>query len=281
MHRPHSRAPSPTSSETPDVSLSALLTAAQGEGPEADAALEELLTSLCGIVRRSALHHARGLADVSDVAADVTQETLIGLAKGVRGCRATTDAEVVAWARVATRNAYIDMFRSPGSGLAARLLADELVHDMHHFAALTGADMPQRNSPAMTVLLRVLMEAYGDAVESTGELFWWRLIMSLEWTEIAAKFSTTAAGAKRRFQRAQEALRRSVLSRVEELPAAERVEVVALLQRFGYAESLTATANEGEGQQRVASSSAPADTRASGAMSSQCGRSLSFDEAAA
>lgn len=220
--------------------LHALLVAAQAEGPTADAALEDLLTALCDPIRRSATHHARGLVDVHEVAADLTQETLIGLAKGIRGCRARTDAEVVAWARAATRNAYIDMFRSPASGLAARLLAVELVDEIGQTATLSGDPAPHPNSPAMASLLRVVMDAYGDAVESTGEMFWWRLIMSLEWSEIAVKLSTTTAGAKRRFQRAQETLRQAVVTRVGALPAPERAEVVALLARFGYAEALEA-----------------------------------------
>jgi RNA polymerase sigma factor (sigma-70 family) len=226
------------------ISVHALMVRARGIGDAADQALEDFLTALCPPLRQFARGRVRGWADANDVAEDVVQEALIRIAKAVRECRAETDAQVLGWARTTARHALIDMYRSPGSGLAARQLAQELIDDMAGYAATQGEEAPDRSSPALASLLKVVMAAYGDAVEATGELFWWRLIMGLEWSEIAERFSTSAAGAKRRFQRAQETLRREVVRRVDLLPAAERHEVLALLTRFGYAESLAEPASE-------------------------------------
>ena len=214
-----------------------LLVVARGDGAMADGALEDLLTALCAPIRRLATSRLRGCADAPDVVEDVVQETLIRLAGAVRSCRATTDAAVVGWACATARHTLIDMYRSPGTGLAARQLAQELLEDVVQYEQRHGGDESVVGSPAMISLLGVMMAAYNDAVESTGELFWWRLIMGLEWTEIGEKLSTTAAGAKRRFQRAQDTLRREVMRRVAVLPDGERADVLALLGRFGYAEA--------------------------------------------
>lgn len=240
-----------------------LLAAARGYGAVADAALEDLLTALCDPIRRYAAGCLRKRVDAGDIVEDVVQETLIRLAKGIRVCRATSDGQVLSWARTTAHHALIDMYRSPSSGLAAQQLAQELVEEIQEHALWRGEAAPAPSSPAMAQLIAVVMAAYNDAVEATGELFWWRLIMGLEWTEIAAKFSTSAAGAKRRFQRAQDTLRREVIRRVDALPAPERADVLALLTRFGYAESLMADAVDGGGppaaESGVASDRTPAE----------------------
>lgn len=210
-----------------------LLIHARGVGVEADHALEDLLTALCEPVRRFALARLRRCVDAVDIAEDLVQETLIRLARSVRSCRAETDAEVLGWARTAARHALIDMYRSPSTGLAAREMAQLFLEE------ITSQDCEPSSvsSSDVQALLRVVMEAYNDAVIATGELIWWRLIMGLEWTEIGPKFSTTAAGAKRRFQRAQDTLRREVMRRIGTLPETERTRVLALLTRFGYAQA--------------------------------------------
>lgn len=230
--------PGEVAGKVSDARFLPFLVAARGHGTAADAALENLLTALCGPIRRFAAGELRGHIDAGDIVEDLVQETLIRLAAAVRSCRATSDGEIVSWARTTARRALIDMYRSPSSGLAARQFAQELVEEMTEFATTQNQDVAALNSPVMSCLLTIMMGAYNDAVETTGELLWWRLIMGLEWTEIALKFSTSAAGAKRRFQRAQDTLRREVMRRVGALPVCERGEVLALLARFGYAESL-------------------------------------------
>jgi RNA polymerase sigma factor (sigma-70 family) len=218
--------------DRPSRRYHALLVAAQGYGDEADEALEDFLTVLCGPLRRYALARLCEHHDAGDAAEDVVQETLIRIAKGVRACTAATDGQVWAWTRAIAKNIIIDFLRAPSSGSAAQELAQERHEEIcRNYACVTEID--ELRSPALTSLLGLVMTAYGDVLESTAELFWLRLIMGLEWTEIGPLLSTSASGAKRRFQRAQASMQRDVLERVALLPSKEQASVRRFLARFG------------------------------------------------
>lgn len=217
---------------SPGILYASLLAVAKGHGDLADAALEDLLTLLCKPIRSFAAFRLRHSVDGTDMAEDVVQETLIRIAKAIRSCNAVCDAQVLAWVRATARNTLTDMYRSPASGIAARQMAQDYCDDMKESAKDWGGIASAPSTPAMACLLTLVMASYEDALQSTGELIWWRLIGGLEWGEIAVKFGTTAPAAKRRFQRAQQALHRDVLSRVRELPDSEREGVECLLRSF-------------------------------------------------
>lgn len=80
---------------------------------------------------------------------------------------------------------------------------------------------------------RLLLEAQSVLSEGTQEVIRRRLIYSESWEEAGRAAGTTAGGAKRRWQRAQERLRREVLQRARALPEQMRREV---LRRLGVAE---------------------------------------------
>lgn len=224
-----------TDSGREPATLSSLLRAAQAEDPAAPQALETLLTQLHPMLIRFLAPNLRAWRDAADIVADVAQETLVRLAMGYSGCAATTDRAVRAWAFTVARHTLIDLLRSPSSGLMARefsVCLDEVqaadVVDRDIPRHVTSHEADDATAPR-TILLRLAVEVYNDAAAETGELLWWRLIMGAEWSDVAAELGTTAAGAKRRFQRAQATLERQLLERVASLPAAQRERVQALI----------------------------------------------------
>jgi RNA polymerase sigma factor (sigma-70 family) len=184
---------------------------------------------------------ARRLAsfrDGPDAAADAAQETMLRIANGLDGCRATNDRELVAWMLVVARRTLIDMYRSPSSGLAARSLAVELDDALN-----ASEDRDTSADPTCTprgTLLALAMEAYDALSAQTAELLWWRLIKGAEWSEVAEQMATSPTGAKRRFQRAQGALQRAVAELVSSLPSNQRPDIERLVASYA-ASSVTAT----------------------------------------
>jgi RNA polymerase sigma factor (sigma-70 family) len=216
----------------PEVSLIALLGRARSapDAAAADAALRRLIERLYPLAERFIARRLTRFRDADDIAADVAQESMVRVATAITTCRATTDRELVAWTLVTTQRTSVDMFRSPSSGLAARSLAVDLDEDLD--GEREDEDAEDDVSPRRT-LLRLASRAY-DAVESsTAELLWWRLIRDAEWSEVAEQMATTPAGAKRRYQRAQAALRRAVLESISRLPSDERDAVERLLSQYG------------------------------------------------
>jgi RNA polymerase sigma factor (sigma-70 family) len=114
--------------------LYALLVEAKRFGESADVALEDLLTDLCEPVRRFAVFRLRYHEDPGDMAEDVVQETLIRVAKAIRTCNAASDAQILAWVRTIARNAMTDMYRSPTTGMAAKLMAQDYHDEMKESA---------------------------------------------------------------------------------------------------------------------------------------------------
>lgn len=207
-----------------------LLMVARGYGDAADIALEDLLTLLYAPVKRYCRARLYDATDAGDVAADAAQETMIRVAKSLRTCTADTDRQVHNWALTIARRVIIDIYRSVPEGSATGHLAEEAFQ-----GALFGISMSESVgrrhslSDPMECLLHTVVDAYDDLSETTAELVWWRLIMGAEWIELGERFGTSATAARRRFQRAQEVMRREVLSRVRAYPPGLRHEVLALV----------------------------------------------------
>lgn len=233
-----SRTATPTRKATATATYMPLVTAARGEGEAADGALEKLLILLHAPIKRYAFAKVRRSPDADDLAADIAQDALIRIAKGVRACRAQSDGEVVTWAMTIAHRLVLDLVRSRQSGLQATYFADIAAQAMFGMTMEDSVGQRPEMEPAMELLLQLMADAYNGAIDSTGELIWWRLIISLDWREIGEQVQTTPAGAKRRFQRAMETLRLEVIRRVDALDEVDRMAVLALLARFGYAQAL-------------------------------------------
>ena len=198
---------------------------AQGGGHGAKSSLEQLLTELYRPIKRFAAARLSRFADAEEIAADVAQETLFHLARSYRQCTATTVGQLMQWALVSARRVLIDMLRSPGSGLAARTITVELSKVIVSETFQESIGGREEFSQTREAILRLAVEAYDQLPESAAALLWWRLIAGQDWTEIARIFGTTKSGAKRRFQRAQNALRRQVAVKMKSLPDSQRDEI--------------------------------------------------------
>lgn len=212
---------------------------------------EALMVKLYAVVWCYLTPRVTGWRDAPDVLADVVQETVVRLHLAYRTCRARNDGAVRAWACAVARHTFLEMLRSPGTGLMGRQFAaalDDVVRDAassrRRHSAQGAQDgglwqspeesagrRPEQSEPR-ELLLRLAVEAYDRAARDTGELLWWRLIVGAEWSEVATHLQTTAAGAKRRFQRAQIALEQQLLALVDALPAETRRPVRRLVDEY-------------------------------------------------
>jgi DNA-directed RNA polymerase specialized sigma24 family protein len=245
--------PAAISSESPVLpTVAHLLAAAQaGESTEVrEAALEAMLTCLHAPLLEFSLGRLRRCRDAADLAADVAQETLIRLAKSAATCRATTEAQVVAWALTVARHVLADYWRSPARRLAAAERAADTLAECADAGAIEdewralstsfeeSAGHPDAESRGAVILQRLAVEAL-DAYDATrsglAALCWTRLVAGAEWADAARDGGTTTDGLRRRWQRAQATLRRDVLRRVAALEAADRRAAEAFLSRCGVA----------------------------------------------
>jgi RNA polymerase sigma factor (sigma-70 family) len=199
----------------------------------AERALGALVERLFPLCERFLTRRLASFRDGPDAAADAAQETMVRIANGLDGCRATNDRELIAWMLVVARRTLIDLYRSPASGLAARALAAELDDALH--ATQEHDDTEETNRTARSTLLALAMQAYNALSAETAELLWWRLLRGAEWSEVAQQMGTSPTGAKRRFQRAQGALQRRVAQLVSGLPATQRADVERLVSGFSAA----------------------------------------------
>lgn len=194
-------------------------------------ALEQLLAALhVHAVRylEGWLHQSR---EWRELARDLAQDTLIRAARGLGTFRGTTDGEVVAWCIVIARNAGMDRLRAERDERTAENVRDEIdpwaVGQWGRYAE--GEDA----SVGLRVLVRLLGEVHGEEPEESQELLWRRLVQHDTWQQAGQALGVTEAGAKRRYQRAQERLRIAVLRKVVHLPPHELAAVSRWLERAG------------------------------------------------
>jgi RNA polymerase sigma factor (sigma-70 family) len=216
-----------------DAALSrAVALARAGDADALESALALLHPVICRFLAR---RFVSGL-DAYDFVADVAQDALIRIAKGLSACRATAPGEVRAWALKAARSAAIDYLRSPSSGLSLLKRAVQL--DGPAAEALLWSEWQRPDddpnaASAATVLCRLAVDAQNELSTAQVELIWSRLVDGASWAEIGQRFGTTAAGAKRRYQRAQKAVRKTVLAKVTGLSEPERTRLMRFLHQTG------------------------------------------------
>lgn len=206
---------------------------AREEGPRGEQALESLLEALYVPVKRFAKARLKRFGDAEEIAADVAQETLFHVARYHRTCTAVVEGQLMMWVLVTARRVMIDMLRSPGSGLAVRALCVELRRDNVSESFESSIGKRPEAAAAHELALGIAIEAYGYLPQTTAELLWDRLVGGAEWNSIATQYGTTYSAAKRRFQRAQGALRREVLRRIRLAPSLKRVQLEQWLASTG------------------------------------------------
>lgn len=191
----------------------------QRGGPlDTEAALDEVLRNLLPVLERYARWslHPRAAADAVD---DVVQRTAIRISRGIARCRADTEHQFLSWVLTVAKHVIHDfrqaerreeVFRHPSDDFDQA--AGQRAFDAWHHQWDEQLDDAERLLIEATALACAAMPT--DAVE----LIWHHVIEDASWEEAAKRLGTTAAGAKRRFQRAQRTLRRLILRWAKELP---------------------------------------------------------------
>lgn len=218
------------------------------EGDEC--ALERLLVEVYWPLKRFLLRRYTRMRDVDAFVDDAVQEALVRIADHIRECRARSHSGIIAWAITVARNVAADMRRTSAERIGALCVSVAPRHTAGadtssapsgpvDAASLPAAFAMWREAEAEQhwaddLLLRLVVEAQDSLPNDTVTIVWMRLIERASWDDVAASLGTTAAGAKRRFQRAQGAMARWVRTRVDELPSEERATVLARLDQFSH-----------------------------------------------
>lgn len=188
-------------------------------------ALERLLTALYIPVRKVTRRVLSTEDRDSDLPDDLTQDALLKILTHLSDCRAQSDLELLSWALTIARNTV----RSE-----VRLRTRSMHIPIEYMTAAAEArlfetrSVPVPPSPAFQRLLKIFLEAVDELPPSP------RLVLSLracderQWLDIAAELRTTPGGARRRYHRARDSLRKRVLEKLGDLP----IRTQRLVSRF-------------------------------------------------
>ncbi|MBK8059513.1 MAG: hypothetical protein IPK33_17145 [Gemmatimonadetes bacterium] len=211
------------------VDLTALLDSHRHGDDGDDAALERLLARLEPPLRRFLARRVRAMGRDLDFVQDAMQQSLVAIVLGLHGCRAQTDAELVAWALGVARNQLAELLRreGPWSDSLDDDQAPVVVGESFHTSAGQCDDV----DPGLDVLLGVVGRISAALPAKAAALLWMRLIADYEWHEVGAELGISAGAAKLRFQRMQVSLRAHVREQLSELPEPERRSAQAWLTR--------------------------------------------------
>lgn len=187
-----------------------------GDGP----ALDRLLRAVQTPVHRFLLARLAPRADANDVAGDLLQEVLIRAAAALPRCRFMSGERLVAWVLTIARHVLVDHHR------VERARREVVAHEALD-RAVEGASLARWRSDAgdhgrSELLEELAAAAMGGLPERTRELLRLRVQLGCTWKEVGAVLGTTEAGAKRRFQRAQVALRTRFRALLDAVPPARR-----------------------------------------------------------
>lgn len=211
--------------------LLALLEGARGGGEEV---LELLLDRLRPRVKRYLVGRLQSHPSTDALAEELTQDVLYRITVSIEDCRAETEQQLHSWIRTIARRRVIDRYRKrereldkrvwqEDQRLDGRLLIDELIDED---TELTSEDVTELDE----ILGALLWEAQAELSAGTRQTLRRRLLYGETWPQVGEVVGTSGAGAKRRYQRAQDRLRQEVLARIRELPAELRE---PLLERLG------------------------------------------------
>jgi len=219
----------------PDGTLVQSLARAQnGERSGAEALLISLYPAISRFLSRRFGRDTR----TAGIVEDLVQESMLRVAQQMDRCNAHADGQVVVWALTVARRVALEHFRNWRSGIALAAASIQLrpeflptpQEEANEHADLTG----ETEKPSVAVLLsRFAVEAQNELPEATMDVIWARLMEEASWREIGSRLGLTETAVKKRYQRAQDDVRRTVLDRVAHLPDPDRVRVEAYLNRIG------------------------------------------------
>lgn len=194
-------------------------------------ALAQLIRSVLPILVRCSRRWLQEHPDADDTAEDVAQVAALRIARGVDHCRATTDDQFVSWIVAVAKNVLRDELNASGRRIVVRRTDPDGKGSFTRYAfdewAHGWREPPCDAELTLTVLTDRALAALPD---ETARLVWSHVVEHAPWAAIAGLIHTTPAAAKRRFQRAQRALRRFVLDAALELPPDARANVLRALQ---------------------------------------------------
>lgn len=195
-----------------------------------EASLNRLLSKLRPEILAHLRTRLRSQPYTESIAEEVTQETLLRIAESIHDCRAQSVPEFKAWVRTIARRQAIDRFRRRAEEFDRRVW--ESADDPASRAGIEQTSAPDDGTGSVGLVLRqFLSEAYEALSPRTQEAVWRRLVLGESWAEIGEAIGTTEGGAKRRWQRALERLRKDVVGRVATVESRELRR--ALLRRLG------------------------------------------------
>lgn len=178
-------------------------------------ALDHLLRRVEGPLYRYLAGRLLATPDAEDLARDLCQEALVRAMTSIGRCSFASDGRLMAWVLTIARNVLLDHLREARG--RAEVRGDDLWEATASAGPLSGED-----SAPPCLLETFITEAVADVPETTAELLRLRAVDGMSWKEVAGALGITETAAKRRYQRAQGALRRRILARVEALPADAR-----------------------------------------------------------
>lgn len=205
--------------------------ARQGDGT----ALNQLLEFLQPEIRTYLKGQIQSHPSSSAQAEELTQEVLLRIARSIESCQANSAGELWSWIRSIARNVVTDRYRKRKGELDRRiwssdetLLARATLHQV--FGGGSGSNAGDVRADLDIVVGRILLEAQGELSAGTQEVVRRHVLLDETWRETGEAIGTTGPGAKRRWQRALDRLRKEVLNRIDELPQPLRQ---AALNRLG------------------------------------------------
>jgi RNA polymerase sigma-70 factor (ECF subfamily) len=178
-------------------------------------ALDTLLRRVEPPLFRFLVSRVAAAPDAEDLARDLCQEALIRATTSIGRCTFASDGRVLAWVLTIGRNVLLDHLRQ-AHGRA------EVRGEAYWEGTEAAGQLPGEEVAPPRLLETFAAEALRDVPETTAELLRLRLVGGRSWKEVAHALGIAETAAKRRFQRAQAALRRRILARLNALPPEAR-----------------------------------------------------------
>lgn len=222
-----------------DSELADLLSKAKASD---EAALDALLVRLQGPVI-AFLNKRLQDPRLGEFVEDVVSEVLIRVFKHHHKCQAQTTREVMSWVLSIAHNEALRLLsRRPlryavmlGDRDPAEMTSGGHGGTVRAQPAKPGTyepvDRPAPRSPGLEAMLEVLETVEQAESPDRALILYLKLVEDRSWSEIGESLRISSSAAKRRFQRAQESMERSVLAGIEQLPVHKKKAALEFLQR--------------------------------------------------
>jgi RNA polymerase sigma factor (sigma-70 family) len=186
----------------------------------AEDALEDLLRCLHPILLRFAHYRLSDENEASELARDLTQDTLVAIIQSVGSCEAETNAQMIAWAQSILQNRINDHFRA--GARAARIQSELVVHLLHDEPPAEDEKAARERALGRRVLRGIVQDVVDQLPPSRLRLLHLRVSSGAQWAQIAAEFGIERDAARRRFHRLRAYLRKAILKRLAGLEPRKR-----------------------------------------------------------